>query len=38
MPEPKMSTQRPIDTAAWKALQAHYEKIKNAATAAVVCR
>src|SRR5580704_6926847 len=29
MPEPKMSTQRPIDTAAWKALQAHYEKIKN---------
>ncbi len=30
MPEPKMTTQRPIDTAAWKALQAHYEKIKNA--------
>ena len=29
MPEPKMSTQRPIDTAAWKALQAHYEKIKD---------
>src|SRR5690348_7397933 len=30
MPEPKMTTQRPIDTAAWKALQAHYEEIKNA--------
>src|ERR1700685_598896 len=29
MPEAKMTTQRPIDTAAWKALQAHYEKIKN---------
>ena len=25
-----MSTQRPIDTTAWKALQAHYEKIKGA--------
>ena len=29
MPEAKMTTQRPIDTAAWKALQAHYEKIKD---------
>ena len=29
MPEAKMTTQRPIDTAAWKALQDHYEKIKN---------
>ena len=29
MPEPKMTTQRPIDTAAWKALQTHYEKVKN---------
>src|SRR5215471_16080063 len=29
MPEAKMTTQRPIDTVAWKALQAHYEKIKN---------
>src|SRR5579863_1267043 len=29
MPEAKMTTQRPIDTAAWKALQNHYEKIKN---------
>ena len=30
MPEPKMTTQRPIDTSAWKALQAHYAKIKDA--------
>src|SRR6516164_1695153 len=30
MPEPKMTTQRPIDTPAWKALQAHYTKIKDA--------
>src|SRR6202451_1891982 len=29
MPEPKMTTQRPIDTKAWKDLQSHYEKIKN---------
>ena len=29
MPEPKMTTHRPIDTPAWKDLQAHYEKIKN---------
>ena len=29
MPEPKPTTQRPIDTAAWKALQLHYEKIKD---------
>jgi glucose-6-phosphate isomerase len=30
MPEPKMTTQRPIDTSAWKALQTHYAKIKDA--------
>src|SRR5580658_157014 len=29
MPEAKMTTQRPIDTAAWKALQNHFEKIKD---------
>ncbi len=29
MPEPKPTTQRPIDTAAWKALQLHYEKTKD---------
>src|SRR6202044_1670062 len=29
MPEAKMTSQRPIDTPAWKALQAHYEKIKD---------
>ena len=29
MPEAKIATQRPIDTPAWKDLQAHYEKIKN---------
>src|SRR6202522_4306051 len=29
MPEPKMTTQRPIDTKAWKDLQSHYEKIKD---------
>jgi glucose-6-phosphate isomerase len=29
MPEPKLTTQRPIDTAAWKDLQSHYEKIKD---------
>ncbi len=29
MPEPKMTNQRPIDTPAWKSLQAHYEKIKD---------
>ena len=29
MPESKMTTQRPIDCPAWKALQAHYEKIKD---------
>ena len=29
MPEPKMTTLRPIDAPAWKALQAHYEKIKD---------
>src|SRR5271165_78730 len=29
IPEAKMTTQRPIDTPAWKDLQAHYEKIKN---------
>jgi glucose-6-phosphate isomerase len=29
MPEPKLTTQRPIDTAAWKALQSHYEQIKD---------
>src|SRR5271156_1168662 len=30
MPEPTTTTQRPIDTPAWKSLQAHYEKIKDA--------
>src|SRR5580692_9882820 len=29
MGEPKMTTLRPIDAPAWKALQAHYEKIKD---------
>ncbi len=29
MPEQKMPPQRPIDTAAWKDLQRHYEKIKD---------
>ena len=29
MPEPKMTNQRPVDTPAWKSLQAHYEKIKD---------
>jgi len=29
MPDPKLTTQRPIDTSAWKSLQAHYEKIKD---------
>ena len=29
MPEPKLTTQRPIDTPAWKDLQSHYEKIKD---------
>ncbi|MGO8987196.1 MAG: glucose-6-phosphate isomerase, partial [Terriglobales bacterium] len=29
MADPKLTTQRPIDTPAWKSLQAHYEKIKD---------
>jgi glucose-6-phosphate isomerase len=29
MPDPKLTTQRPIDTSAWKSLQTHYEKIKD---------
>ena len=29
MAEPKMTTLRPTDAPAWKALQAHYEKIKD---------
>ena len=29
MPEAKIATQRPVETPAWKDLQAHYEKIKN---------
>ena len=29
MPDPKLTTQRPIDTSAWKSLQTHYEEIKD---------
>lgn len=29
MPEAEMASSRPVDAAAWAALQAHYEKIKD---------
>ncbi len=38
MADPKTTSLRPIDTPAWSALQAHYEKIKDIHLATAVCR